>query len=105
MGSFGRRIELWRTLEGASEGRTLRELARRFGVSKNTVQRDLDALSRAGIAVREEREGTALRFRIEGEERSEVAALRAAEAVLERMGETRLAAEVRAVRGPRSSRA
>lgn len=103
MGSFGRRLEIWRILAGTREGMTLRELARRFGVSKNTVQRDLDELSRAGVAVREEREGRVLRFCIGAgpsstDAGSDAAVLRAAEAVLERRGEVRLAAQVRAAR-------
>lgn len=41
---------------------TLRSLAQRFGVSKNTVQRDLDHLSRAGAALTEEVSGQTLHF-------------------------------------------
>jgi predicted DNA-binding transcriptional regulator YafY len=64
--TFARRLVLWRILVTTREGLRLRELARRLEVSKNTVQRDLDALGTAGISVLEERRGQASLFRIEG---------------------------------------
>jgi predicted DNA-binding transcriptional regulator YafY len=62
MANFDRKLELWRLLRGAPDGLGLRDLASRLGVSKNTVQRDVDELSRSGVAVEEERKGQALRY-------------------------------------------
>jgi DNA-binding transcriptional MocR family regulator len=67
MAGFERKLALWRLLRRAPEGLGLKALADKLGVSKNTVQRDLDELSRAGIQVCERRVGTSLRFWIEGE--------------------------------------
>jgi predicted DNA-binding transcriptional regulator YafY len=60
--AFSRRIALWRLLSRATEPLRLRDLARRLEVSKHTVQRDIDALTRAGVQVEEERDGQALRY-------------------------------------------
>jgi predicted DNA-binding transcriptional regulator YafY len=64
--AFARRLALWRVLAASTEPLGLRDLAGRFGVSKHTVQRDLDALSIAGVAVLEERQGQAALFTILG---------------------------------------
>jgi len=55
--TFTRRIALWRVLERSGEPSSLRALAERFGVSKHTIRRDVDALSRAAVPVEEERRG------------------------------------------------
>jgi len=65
MTTFARRLLLWRLLVTATEPLPLVEIARRLGVSKNTAQRDLDALSGAGVPVLEERIGQRLLFRLE----------------------------------------
>lgn len=57
MDAFSRRLALWRLLEASTEPSSLRALAERFGVSKHTLRRDVDALSRAGIPIEEERRG------------------------------------------------
>lgn len=64
MDTFTRRIELWRLLSSAPRPVGLRELALRFGCSKHTIQRDLDALSRARVVVEELRRGQSSRFLI-----------------------------------------
>jgi predicted DNA-binding transcriptional regulator YafY len=65
MSTFARRLMLWKVLVAATEPLPLAELARRLGVSKNTAQRDLDALSGAGVPVLEERRGQRLLFRVD----------------------------------------
>ncbi|MBS2031760.1 MAG: WYL domain-containing transcriptional regulator [Deltaproteobacteria bacterium] len=65
MSNLERKIALWRKLAGRKEGYRIKELSDALGVSKNTIQRDIDALSRCGLPVREEREGQALRYWIE----------------------------------------
>lgn len=62
MDAFARRIALWRVLERSPEPLALSALADRFQVSKQTIRRDVDALSRAGIGVEEERRGQAVRY-------------------------------------------
>jgi DNA-binding GntR family transcriptional regulator len=47
----------------------LRALADRFGVSKHTITRDVDALARVGIPVEEERRGEAVLFFVRREGR------------------------------------
>jgi predicted DNA-binding transcriptional regulator YafY len=64
MTTFARRLTIWTLLSTSTEPLSIAELARRVGVSKNTVQRDLDALSAAGVAVVELREGQRLLFTI-----------------------------------------
>ena len=64
MDAFTRRLALWRLLASSPEPMRLRPLAQRFGVSKHTVQRDLDALSTAGVPVTEERRGQAAYFSV-----------------------------------------
>jgi predicted DNA-binding transcriptional regulator YafY len=65
MSTFARRLMLWRLLATATEPLSLADLARRLGVSKNTAQRDLDALSGAGVPVVEERRGQRFLFRVD----------------------------------------
>lgn len=65
MTTFARRLLLWKLLVTATDPLPLAEIARRLGVSKNTAQRDLDALSGAGVPVLEERSGQRLLFRLE----------------------------------------
>lgn len=65
MTTFARRLHLWKLLATATEPVSLVEIAGRLGVSKNTAQRDLDALSGAGIPVLEERRGQRLLFRLD----------------------------------------
>ncbi|WP_242341141.1 MULTISPECIES: winged helix-turn-helix domain-containing protein [unclassified Anaeromyxobacter] len=62
MSTFARRLSLWKLLATSTEPLSLADLARRCGVSKNTAQRDLDALSAAGVGVVEERRGQRLYF-------------------------------------------
>lgn len=64
MTTFARRLTLWKILSASTEPLSVAEIARRLGVSKNTAQRDLDALSQAGVPVVEERSGQRLFFRI-----------------------------------------
>ena len=59
MSTFARRLALWRLLESHPARMGLRDLAERFEVSKQTIQRDLDALSTAGIPIVEQRMGQA----------------------------------------------
>lgn len=66
MSTFTRRLALDRQLAAATEPCTIAALARRFGVSKNTLQRDLDALSTAGVPIREEAQGQTIRYWSEG---------------------------------------
>lgn len=61
---IARQPELLRQLR-APEGRTLRELGNVFGVSKNTIQRDLDQLSCANFCIREEQQGQLLRYSLD----------------------------------------
>jgi DNA-binding transcriptional ArsR family regulator len=65
-GTFSRRLSLWRILSATADGFTLRVLAERLDVSKNTVMRDLDALSSAGVPVAEERRGQTSYFSVAG---------------------------------------
>lgn len=69
MDAFARRIALWRLLARAPEPVALRALADRFAVSKHTIRRDVDALSRAGIAVEEERRGQVVLYFVRKERR------------------------------------
>lgn len=69
MDAFARRIALWRLLEQSPEPIALRALADRFAVSKHTIRRDVDALSRAGIAVEEERRGQMVQYFVRKERR------------------------------------
>jgi predicted DNA-binding transcriptional regulator YafY len=64
MTTFARRLTIWTLLSTSTEPLSIAEMARRTGVSKNTVQRDLDALSAAGVPVVELREGQRLLFTI-----------------------------------------
>lgn len=66
--TFSRRLTLWKLLATATEPLALATIAERLGVSKNTAQRDLDALSQAGIPVLEERRGQRLYFTVAGGE-------------------------------------
>jgi len=62
--AFARRLALWRLLASSPEPLGLKALDERFEVSKHTIQRDLDALSTAGVPVTEERRGQAAFFSI-----------------------------------------
>ncbi len=62
--AFARRLALWRLLDAHPGPLGLKALAERFEVSKHTIQRDLDALSTAGVPVVEERRGQAVLFSI-----------------------------------------
>jgi predicted DNA-binding transcriptional regulator YafY len=66
MGPHQRRYALWALLARTRRGFTLRELAQRFGVAKNTIQRDLDHLSTGGMNVSEEQAGQTRLFRATG---------------------------------------
>lgn len=66
--TFARRLTLWKLLATATEPLSLATIAQRLGVSKNTAQRDLDALSQAGVPVIEERRGQRLYFTVSGGE-------------------------------------
>lgn len=66
MSLLARQPELLRQLR-APEGRTLRDLSARLGVSKATVQRDLDRLSSAEFQIHEEPRGQTLLYRLEGD--------------------------------------
>jgi predicted DNA-binding transcriptional regulator YafY len=66
MGPHQRRYALWALLAGTRRGFTLRELAQRFGVAKNTIQRDLDHLSTGGVSISEEQAGQTMLFRASG---------------------------------------
>jgi predicted DNA-binding transcriptional regulator YafY len=65
MSTFARRLTLWKLLSTATEPLSIADIAARLGVSKNTAQRDLDALSQAGVPVVEERRGQRLWFSVE----------------------------------------
>ncbi len=64
MSAFARRLALWRLLESHPGPLGLKGLAERFEVSKHTIQRDLDALSSAGVPVIEGRCGQTALFSI-----------------------------------------
>lgn len=59
---FARKLALWRLLASRRDGERLKVLAERLGVSKLTVQRDIDDLSRAGVPVEELKVGNANLF-------------------------------------------
>lgn len=61
-----RQHDLLRQLRGP-EGRTLRDLSARLGVSKATVQRDIDRLSSAEFQIHEEPRGQTLLYRLDGD--------------------------------------
>lgn len=89
MANLDRQLALWRALRGATNGIGLLELSKRLGVSKNTVQRDLDKLSTAGIPITEETVGQRIYYRIQESSppaarlsRTEARALAAAKAAL-----------------------
>ncbi len=105
MANFDRKLELWRLLRGAPDGVGLMDLAARLGVSKNTVQRDIDELSRAGVPVEERQHGQAFRFVVRDAAPPplaaglrELAALQAAETLLAPYRGLGLARSLRAVR-------
>ncbi len=64
MSTFARRLALWRLLESHPGHLGLKEMGQRFEVSKHTIQRDLDALSSAGIPLIEGRCGQTALFSI-----------------------------------------
>ncbi len=105
MANLGRKLDLWRLLASAREGIGLRDISLRLGVSKNTAQRDIDELSRSGVAVQEARSGQALRFFVrEGPpatpkvDPAGFVALEAAEVALAPYGDLGLARSVRRLR-------
>lgn len=61
---INRQPDLLRQLR-SPEGRSLRQLCAVLGVSKNTVQRDLDQLSNAAFPITEEHQGQRLLYRLE----------------------------------------
>lgn len=61
---FARQPELLRSLR-SSEGRSLKELGDSLGVSKSTIQRDLDQLSCAGVPITDEQRGQRLLYRLD----------------------------------------
>ena len=64
MSTFARRLALWRLLDSCPVPMGLKALSDRFEVSKHTIQRDVDALSSAGIPVVEARRGQTALFSI-----------------------------------------
>lgn len=64
MTTFARRLMLWKLLATSTEPLSLAAIAKRLDISKNTAQRDLDALSEAGVPVLEERRGQRLYFSV-----------------------------------------
>ena len=64
MSTFARRLALWRLLDSCPVPMGLKGLSERFEVSKHTIQRDLDALSTAGIPIVERRRGQTALFSI-----------------------------------------
>lgn len=59
-----RQLALWQVLRSHRDGIGLKALADQLGVSKNTVQRDIDQLSVAGVPILEEQRGQVLAFAI-----------------------------------------
>lgn len=59
-----RQLALWQVLRSHREGIGLKALADRLSVSKNTVQRDIDQLSVAGVPIVEEQRGQSLVFAV-----------------------------------------
>ncbi|MCC6334333.1 MAG: WYL domain-containing protein [Myxococcales bacterium] len=59
-----RQLALWQVLRSHRDGIGLRVLADQLGVSKNTVQRDIDQLSLAGVPIVEEQHGQVFAFAI-----------------------------------------
>ncbi len=57
---FARKLAVWRLLAAHRGGLRLKELSERVAVSKLTVQRDIDDLSRAGVPVEEQQVGQAI---------------------------------------------
>ena len=64
MATYERRHALWALLAANPRAFTLRELAERFRVAKNTIQRDLDHLSRIDAALSEETSGQTTMYRV-----------------------------------------
>ncbi|MEQ1735556.1 MAG: helix-turn-helix domain-containing protein [Rhodoglobus sp.] len=66
MAATTRQFDLLRLLR-APEPFSLLTLARRMGVAKNTVQRDLDHLSNAGVGITDETRGQTIFYRLGAE--------------------------------------
>lgn len=64
MAATARQFEVMRLLHG-TEGRSLLTLARRLGVEKNTVKRDIDHLSNARVGITEEKRGQTVLYRLD----------------------------------------
>lgn len=64
MAATARQFEILRLLRGA-DAVSLLTLARRLGVTKNTIQRDLDHLCTAGVGITEEQQGQTVLFRLD----------------------------------------
>lgn len=60
-----RAIAVLEQLRANPDGVSLKTLADRFGVSKNTIQRDIDQLSAAGMPIGERQHGQTLLYRLE----------------------------------------
>ncbi len=62
---MARAFGVWNLLKTSPDGVTLKALADRFEVSKNTIQRDLNQLSAAGVPIGERQHGQTLKYRLE----------------------------------------
>ncbi len=60
-----RQFAVWRKVAAAPQGATVRELAEALSISKNTIQRDLDELTRGGVPIQVREEGQTLRYTVD----------------------------------------
>ncbi len=65
MGKLERQLAIWRKLASHDGGVTLRDLAREFAVAKNTIQRDIDGLTLAGVPIQANAAGQTLRYSVD----------------------------------------